>query len=126
MKSLKQTYTIKASVGKVWQALTDPKIIDAWGGGPAKMQAKVGFKFSLWGGDITGTNIKVVPEKVLAQDWMSGKWDGFSKLEFKLSENGGVTTIVLTQSNIPDSELDDIAEGCKVYYLGEIKELLEK
>ena len=125
MKSLTQTYKIKAPIGKVWQALTDPKIINAWGGGPAKMQAKVGFKFSLWDGDITGTNIKVVPEKVLAQDWMSGKWDEFSKLEFKLSENGGVTTIVLTQSNIPDSELDDIAEGWKVYYLGEIKKLLE-
>lgn len=125
VKSLKQTYTIKSPISKVWQALTDPKIIDAWGGGPAKMQAKIGFKFSLWGGDITGTNTKVVPEKLLVQDWMSGKWDEFSKLEFRLSEKSGITTVILTQSNIPDSELADISEGWKVYYLGKIKKLLE-
>jgi len=37
MKIIKQKYTIKAPVARVWQAFVDPKIIDSWGGGPAKM-----------------------------------------------------------------------------------------
>lgn len=125
MKSLKQEYKIKAPIANVWQALVDPKVIDKWGGGPAKMSEKEGFEISLWGGDIHGKNTKVIKEKLLAQDWMSGNWDEYSKLEFKLSEKDGVTTVVLTQTGIPDSEFDDISDGWKTYYLGEIKKLLE-
>ena len=125
-KILKQEYNIKAPLSKVWDALIDPKIIDKWGGGPAKMSDKVGFEFSLWGGDIHGKNTKVIPEKLLAQDWMGGDWEDYSKLEFKLSFSSGVTTVELTQTGIPDSEFDDIADGWQRYYLGKIKEFLEK
>ena len=53
---IKQHYVIKAPVAKVWRSFVDPKVIDSWGGGPAKMDDKVGTKFSLWGGDIYGIN----------------------------------------------------------------------
>lgn len=125
MKSLKQEYQIRAPIAKAWEALVNPKIIDEWGGGPAKMSGEEGFEFSLWGGDIHGKNTKVIKEKLLAQDWMSGNWNKYSKLEFKLTEKDGVTTVVLTQKGIPDAEFDDIADGWKTYYLGEIKKLLE-
>ncbi len=52
MKVIKQTYIIKAPLEKVWNALTDPKIIEKWGAGPAIMDSKEGTEFSLWGGDI--------------------------------------------------------------------------
>lgn len=126
IKSLKQEYHIIAPLKDVWNALTDPRIIDKWGGGPAKMKPEVGFEFSLWGGDIHGKNTKVITEKLLAQDWMGGKWDKYSKLEFKLTHKDGCTTVHLTQLGIPAEEFDDIAEGWKIYYLGEIKKLLEK
>lgn len=54
MKTIKQTYLINASRQDVWQALIDPVIIDKWGGGPARMNDRVGTEFSLWGGDIYG------------------------------------------------------------------------
>lgn len=126
MKVLRQTYKIKAPLSKVWEAFVDPKIIEKWGGGPAKMNEKEGFEFSLWGGDINGKNTKVVKEKILKQDWNGGHWEKPSELEFKLSEKDGVTTVDLTQSGIPEAEFDHIADGWKRYYLGEIKNLLEK
>ena len=46
MKIIKQTYLINSSIEDVWQALVDPKYINAWGGGPAKMADKVGTKFA--------------------------------------------------------------------------------
>ncbi len=60
MKTIKQTYRIKASIQKVWRAFVDPKLIEQWGGGSAKMNDEVGFKFTLWGGDIHGTNTEVI------------------------------------------------------------------
>jgi uncharacterized protein YndB with AHSA1/START domain len=126
IKTLNLEYRIDAPLSDVWRALTDPKVIDKWGGGPVKMSAKAGAEFSLWGGDIHGKNTKVVPEKLLVQDWMSGKWDEYSKLEFKLSFKDGITTVTLTQAGIPESEFDDVKGGWDSYYMGEIKKLLEK
>lgn len=125
MKSLKQEYKINASLESVWDALVNPKTIKKWGGGPAKMSDKKGSEFSLWGGDIHGTNTKVIKQKLLAQDWMAGKWDEYSQVEFKLSFKNGVTKVVLTQKNIPPHEFSEIADGWVTYYVGEIKKLLE-
>lgn len=126
MKTIKQTYRINAPVEKVWQALTDPKIIDKWGGGPAKMSDKVGFEFSLWGGDIHGKNTEVNANKKLVQEWFGGKWDKPSIATFSLSSNKDQTKIELTQIDVPDGEFSDIEQGWKDYYLGSLKDLLEK
>ena len=127
MKSLQQIYTIKAPIIKVWEALVDPKIIDQWGGGPAKMHQKEGDTFSLWGGDVHGTNIKVKPPTFLEQDWYGGEWGAPSKVTFTLTAQSVTSTkIVLIQDGIPDSDFEDIRDGWKQYYLGPLKELLEK
>lgn len=122
MKSFNKTYSILAPIHDVWQALTDQKIIDKWGGGPAKMEAKADSKFSLWGGDIHGTNTKVVAENKLVQDWYSGDWKEPSVVTFELSGN---TTVKLTHTNIPDSEFTSIKSGWDDYYMLPLKELLE-
>ncbi len=126
MKTIKQVYKIKAPVNKVWEALTDPKIISRWGGGPARMDGKIGTEFSLWGGDIHGKNIKVIKNKELVQEWFGGEWDAPSKLTFTLTQKEGLTELDLFQENVPDGEAADIADGWKTYYLGPLKELLEK
>jgi uncharacterized protein YndB with AHSA1/START domain len=126
MQKFKQTYHIKASVLQVWQALVDPKIIDEWGGGPVKMEARAGTDFEFWGGDIHGTNIKVVKEKELVQEWISGDWPEASIVTFTLEPEGEGTKVVLVHEKVPDSEADDIRSGWREYYLGPMKEYLEK
>ena len=125
MKKIQQTYHIKAPVSKVWQAFVDPKMIDAWGGGPAKMDSRVGTKFTLWGGDIHGTNTSVVKEKTLVQDWYGGDWPEPSRVKFTLEREEGGCKVVLVHEGIPDDEVDSIREGWRDYYLGPMKEYLE-
>jgi activator of HSP90 ATPase len=123
---IKQTYKIKAPIAKVWSALVNPKEIAGWGGGPAKMTDKKGAKFSLWGGDIWGKNIEIVPNKKLVQEWYGGQWAKPSNLTILLAEKKGVTTVKLTQKGVPSNEVKDITEGWKEYYFGPMKEYLEK
>jgi len=125
MKNIEQTYKIKAPINKVWQALVDPTVIEQWGGGPAKMSSREGSKFSLWGGDIHGTNTKIVDNKVLEQNWFSGDWVEASEVKFELSSDGDTTIVKLTHTNVPESDSKDIDQGWKDYYLNAIKELLE-
>lgn len=125
MNQISQIYKINAPLAKVWQALIDPKTIALWGAGPAKMSDEQGGNFSLWGGDIWGTNIKVLKQKMLVQDWYGGKWEKPSIVTFDLSEAKGVTTVVLTHNNLPADEVENFADGWRDYYMGAIKELLE-
>lgn len=125
MKSLKQTYLINAPIELVWQALTDSKVIDDWGGGPAKMSGEEGFEFEFWGGDIWGKNIKVVKGKQIVQEWYSGKWDKPSIVAFNLSEKNGKTEVKLIHEDVPENEFNEIEDGWKRYYLGPLIKLLE-
>lgn len=125
-KTLEQNYSIKAPISKVWQAFVDPEIINQWGAGPAKMDDKVGTKFSLWNNDIYGENIEVVREKKLVQNWYGGDWEKPSVVKFTFNEKDGETKINLVHTDLPDGEEDNFADGWKSYYVGAIKELLEK
>ncbi len=125
MKKIQQTYHIRAPISKVWLALVDQKVIDAWGGGPAKMDARVGAKFALWGGDIHGTNTRAVREKMLVQDWYGGDWPEPSRVKFTLQSEEHGTKVILVHDGIPDDEVDAIRAGWRDYYLGPMKEYLE-
>jgi uncharacterized protein YndB with AHSA1/START domain len=128
VKTVKQTYMIKAPIEEVWKALVDVRHIEAWGGGPAKMDDKAGTKFSLWGGSIWGENLEVVPNKKLVQDWYSDeekKWKKPSKVTFALQKEKDVVRLELVHEDVPDENAHDIDEGWKDYYLGPLKDYLE-
>jgi len=117
---------IHSPVDEVWKALIDPEYIEDWGGGPAKMNDQVGTKFSLWGGDIHGTNIEVEEHERLVQDWFGGDWAEPSKVTIIVTpDNNNQTRIDLIHQNIPDKEYNDILSGWDEYYMGAIKTYLE-
>jgi activator of HSP90 ATPase len=126
MKTIVQDYHINAHIEKVWEALVNVQEINGWGGGPAKMDDKTGTKFSLWGGDIYGTNIEVEVFKKLVQEWYGGKWEEPSIVTFKLEKKGDSTKLILVQENVPDNEYEDIDQGWKDYYLGPLKSYVEQ
>lgn len=129
MKTIKQTYLVNSSINEVWKALTDPKYINAWGGGPAKMNENKGSRFSLWGGSIWGKNIEVIPNKKLVQEWISEnesrKWEKPSIATFNLIEEKGKVKLDFVHENVPDEDYKNISEGWKDYYLGPLKKYLE-
>jgi activator of HSP90 ATPase len=127
MKSIYKKYTIAAPVSEVWRALVDPEYIDDWGAGKAHMDDTNGYEFSLWNGDIYGTNIEVIQEKKLTQEWYGGDWEKPSLVQFLLfPTKDGHTKIQLVQDDVPDNEATDIDEGWDSYYLGAIKKYLER
>jgi activator of HSP90 ATPase len=125
-KIIKKVYKISSTIDQVWQALVNPTIIDKWGGGPSKMDSKVGTDFKLWNGDIYGKNIEVVNESKLVQEWFGGDWKKPSTLTFTLKKDDHGTILELEQINVPSEEFDDISQGWDDYYIGPMKSFLEK
>jgi uncharacterized protein YndB with AHSA1/START domain len=120
-----KSYLIAASPSAVWRALTDPEAIEEWGAGPAEMHAEPGGSFSLWAGDIRGTNVQVVPERSLVQEWYGGDWPAPSIASFTLTAEDSGTRLDLLHRGVPGDEVDEFDEGWDDYYLGAIKEYLE-
>jgi activator of HSP90 ATPase len=126
MKQFEQIYIINAPVSKVWQALTDAAMAEAWGAAPAKVDAREDGEFSYWGGDIHGVYTKLVSEKRIEQNWYGHDNPTWKyNVVFVFEGDKKATTVHMTYSgNILDEE-KDIADW-RNYYFEPIKELLEK
>jgi uncharacterized protein YndB with AHSA1/START domain len=123
---IRKTYAIAAPPAAVWAALTDPAVIERWGGGPVTMSAEPGFAFEFWGGDIYGTVLEVDPDSSMLQEWYGGEWDAPSLANFTLTaEPDGGTRLELDHTGVPDDEAAEFDTGWDDFYLGPLKTLVE-
>src|SRR5262245_54357424 len=124
MKAIKQSYLINASPKKVFEALTKPALIKKWSGAPATMSARKGAKFSIWGGDMFGTNLEVVKDKKLVQEWCTKSFS--SKVSFTLKAKGKQTEVALLHEGVPAKVRKNYEEGWEQYYLGSIRNMFDE
>ncbi len=133
------TITIKASPTKVWDALTNPKLIKQYlFGTDTKSDWKVGSPITYtgtWEGkryEDKGRILAVVPNKLLKSTYwssMGGKPDApenYNTVTWELSQKGLETTLTVTQDNNPSSESADHSAGNWKKVLAAMKDLLEK
>jgi uncharacterized protein YndB with AHSA1/START domain len=125
VKNFEYTTEIMADPAEVFAALTNPFQIEVWSGFPAEMKAEEGFLFSLWEGDISGINLKVIPDRLLVQEWFFGDTAEPSIVTIRLKRAADRTRLELTHANIPDEAFDEITEGWENQYIGAIKSMLE-
>ena len=128
MKNLRQRYVIDAPTKLVWQALTDPAVIEEWGAGPAKMSVLPEDDYSLWGGDIFGKIVEINPRHKLVISWKEKRWGDqpFSTVTFQLKEEAGKTEVELVHEGVPDTELTAIDDGWHQYFFEPLKDLVEE
>jgi activator of HSP90 ATPase len=125
MPTIKQTYEINAPAEDVFEALVNPEIIEIWSQDEAKMSDQVGGSFMLWSGQMFGTNLEVIKNKKLVQEWCYDQWDAPSKVTFTLKPKGKITVVELLHEDVPEKSLKSIEEGWDAYYLGAIKDMFE-
>ena len=71
-KTVKQTVTFKAQRHEVYEALMDSKKHAKFTGDKATISRKVGGKFSVFDGYGEGTNIELIPDSKIVQNWRAG------------------------------------------------------
>ncbi|HEY6162472.1 MAG TPA: SRPBCC domain-containing protein [Bacteroidia bacterium] len=123
-KTIKQSYEMKATPSQVFKALTDARIIAKWSGAPAKMSARKGAKFELWGGDMFGKNLEVVKDKKLVQEWCTHTFS--SKATFTIKAKGKNSIVDLLHENVPAQSYKNYSDGWKHYYLGPMQQMFEE
>ncbi len=131
--------TIAASPARIWDALTNPKLIKLYlFGTEAKSDWKVGSPITYtgtWEGKSyqdKGTILEVVPNRLLKSTYwssFSGKPDtpeNYNTVSYELSEKDGTTVLTVTQDNNPSKESADHSAGNWKKVLAALKDLLEK
>ena len=131
--------TIEAGAEKVWDALTNPKIIKQYlFGTEASSDWKVGSSITykgVWEGkpyEDKGKILELVPNELLRSTYLSSfsgladKPENYNTVTYALSNAGGRTELTVTQDNIQTKEAADHSEGNWALVLQAMKKLLEK
>jgi len=129
VEDIVQTELIRAPIVTVFRAMTDARIIDEWGGGPARVQARVGGKYSLWDGEMNGTIKEIEFPHLLIFTWREEVWDkdiSDTLVRWSLEEHERGTRLYVNHSGLPGRRIREIHnDGWGEYFLGPLKAYLE-
>ena len=127
-KNIKQTVTFKVVPHEVYDAIMDSKKHAKFTDGPATISRKVGGKFIIYGGDINGTNLELIPDRKIVQSWRYSDWpeSHYSKATFLFKAIPAGTRLIFTQTGVPQDKYEDISQGWRDYYWEPMKAMLEK
>jgi activator of HSP90 ATPase len=93
---------------------------------PSHIGQQEGEAFSLFGGYITGRQLRLVPNALIVQAWRAESWDpedySIARFELKASESG--TRILFDHTGFPSAEAEHLAAGWYSNYWHPISKLL--
>jgi len=118
-KTIRQSVMLPAAPNRVYGALIDPKKHARFTGTKAKIDGKIGGRFSCYGGYITGVNLELDPGKAIVQAWRSKGWPKgyYSIVTFKFAGAGrGKTKLTFTQVGVPADDYRAKSSGWKQHY----------
>jgi activator of HSP90 ATPase len=99
-----QEIILKASPGRVYEALLDSTAFSAFTGRAAEIDRAPGGAFSCFGGIITGRNIELVPDRRIVQAWRVANWPPgtYSIVRLELLAQGSDTRLVMDHAGFPE------------------------
>jgi activator of HSP90 ATPase len=124
--SLHQEIDIKASPQRIYETLLDAKQFAAFSGTPAEIDAKEGGAFTMFGGQIAGRNVELVPNQRIVQAWRPTHWDPgiYSIARFELKPQGAKTQVILDHTGFPAGDFDHLDWGWHAHYWEPLKKFL--
>jgi len=116
---ISQSIVLPAPPARLYRMYLDQKqhaaIIDA----AARITPLAGGRFGVWGGDIHGIILQLVPPRLIVQTWRAKNWkksdlDSTLILSFRPDAKGG--RIDLVHANVPRRHLAGVRQGWREYY----------
>jgi|ERR1700740_185267 len=116
--SLHEEFNLKASPQRIYETLLDSKQFAAFSGLPAEIDPKAGGAFSMFGGQIVGRSVELVPNQRIVQAWRPAHWDAgiYSIVRFDLKSQGSETVFSVDHKGFPEGDFDHLDEGWKLHY----------
>jgi activator of HSP90 ATPase len=121
--SLHEEIDLKSDPQHIYGVLLDAKQFKAFTGAPAEIDPKPGGAFSMFGGQIVGRNVELVPNQRIVQAWRPTHWDPgvYSIVEFELKPSASGTLVVLDHKGFPEGDFDHLEWGWHAHYWEPLK-----
>ena len=119
----------KAKPDQVYRAFVSSKEHAEFTGSPAKVNGRVGGKFTAWDGYISGKNISLIKGRKIEQEWITSEFPegyGPSILRISFRKKGDGTELTMFQSKVPASQVKKYDQGWYESYWDPLKEYFEK
>jgi activator of HSP90 ATPase len=127
--SLRQEVDLKATPQRIYQALLSSKDFAAYTGAPAEIDPKAGGAFSLFGGQVVGRNIELIPNQRIVQAWrvVADFPEGvYTLVKFELKPRDSQTSVILDQTGFAEGDFDHLSAGWHSHYWEPLKIFLAK
>lgn len=118
----------RTTAEEMYQTFIDPGRLAAFTRSPPKVfeGAKKGGKFELFGGNVSGEYVELVPPKKIVQSWRLSQWPAghYSRLQIEFDQNDvdHVTVMRVTWEGVPVGQEEVTKRNWLEYYVKSIKQ----
>jgi activator of HSP90 ATPase len=118
-KAIQQSVVFNSAPEELYGFFMDSAMHTAATGAPAKVSTKIGGKWSAFGNRIGGSNLLLVPNRLVVQAWRSHSWkatdpDSILIVQFEKVAKGA--RVNLTHVGVPIHDYKGVTQGWKNYY----------
>ncbi len=123
MAEIEQKIIFHATPSEVYELLMDSRRHSAFTGDKASISREVGGKIKAYGDYIEGINMELIDSKRIVQRWRASDWPKgqYSVIRIELIRKGRETELHFKQTNLPEGQKEEIAEGWYEYYWDKMK-----
>ncbi|MFY9690015.1 MAG: SRPBCC family protein [Candidatus Acidiferrales bacterium] len=121
--SLHQEIVLTASPHRLYAVLLDSKQFATFSGAPAAIDPVPGGALSMFGGQITGRNVELVPAHRIVQAWRPASWPPgvYSIVRFEFQTQGSQTQVILDHTGFPEGKFAGLDSGWHEHYWEPLK-----
>ena len=124
---ISQVIDFAAQPEQVFDELLDAELFAGFSCAPATVGRHTGDGFSLFGDQIQGRNLEIVPAELIVQAWRVAGWDRglYSIVRFELAPATSGTTLRFNQVGFPEDAHDELDAGWHQMYWEPMRRHLE-
>ena len=128
-KTIIQTVRFNAKPEALYALYADSRRHTEAVGVKSAMTMKPGGKWQAFDGDLSGTTLATVRNRVIVQTWRSGDWgadQADSLLTLFFEKDGRGSKLTMVHANIPDERYAGIKSGWTTYYWTPWKKMIAR
>lgn len=122
--TISQTHKFQCTAEDFYNALTRIEMVTAFTRGHVKLDPIKGGTFTLFGGNVTGNFLELVPNKKIVKQWRYKPWpEGhYSIVTITMDQKDDHTEVKLHQTGVPTGEADVTRTNWARYYWDAMKQ----
>jgi len=126
--TIQQSVRFRTSPQDLYELYIDSKKHSRSTGAPARINGKVGGKFTAFGGQLEGKILFLARGKQIVQVWRASHWkkDDWSILVLNFSKVAGGAQVDLVHIGVPPYDQKGVRQGWPKYYWRPWKKFLSK